>query len=526
MQILSILRYSWLAVVASLMAACLSAWGADKKSPVPDDAAQTESLKLVKEVYGSELIAAKTADQKKALAKKLLEKAAGIQDDPTGKFVLLKASKNVATQALDAETAFAAIDTMADSFEVDVWKLRTSEPNSLTQKARLASEHDAIAGLALGLVEQSLAGDQFDTAMQLGNLALEEARKTHNLKLLRQAQSRLADVQQRAKVREEAKAAMATLDKTPDDPEANLVVGKYECYVKGDWDKGIPKLALGRDEDLKSLATKELKGAATANEQVKLGDAWWDLAEKQEGAAKSPMRQRACSWYQKAMPGFSGLIKDKIEKRLANATAAPAIEVEGGAARSRPPIAVAPFNELTAKQHQKRWAKYLRVPVVETNSIGMKLVLIPPGEFQMGSPKEVIEEEMRRHAGDGWYRDRLPGEGPQHLVRITKPYLIGMTDVTQEEYQRVMGGNPSKFQGNPKRPVEMVSWDEAMDFCRRLSELPREKAARRRYGLPTEAQWEYACRAGSAGRWCFQHRAESFTGGSGREAVGRVRLVG
>ncbi len=173
------------------------------------------------------------------------------------------------------------------------------------------------------------------------------------------------------------------------------------------------------------------------------------------------------------------------------------------APRSRPPIAVAPFNELTAKQHQKRWAKYLRVPVVQTNSIGMNLVLIPPGEFQMGSPKEVIEEEMRRHADDGWYRDRLPSEGPQHLVRITKPYLIGMTDVTQEDYQRVMGGNPSKFQGNPKKPVEMVSWDEAMDFCRRLSELPREKAAKRRYGLPTEAQWEYACRAGSAGRWCF-----------------------
>lgn len=174
MRIPSMLRYSSPAVVASLMLTCWSAWGAEKKSPVPNDAAQAESLKLVREVYGGELAAARTADQKKALAKKLLGKAAGTEDDPAGKFVLLKASRTIATQVLDAETAFAAIDTMADSFEVDVWQLRTSELKSLTQKARLASEHDAIAGLALGLVEQSLAGDQFDTAMQLGNLALEE----------------------------------------------------------------------------------------------------------------------------------------------------------------------------------------------------------------------------------------------------------------------------------------------------------------------------------------------------------------
>ena len=86
---------------------------------------------------------------------------------------------------------------------------------------------------------------------------------------------------------------------------------------------------------------------------------------------------------------------------------------------------MAPFNEKTAKQHQARWAKYLRVPVVQTNSIGMKLVLIPPGEFQMGSPKELIEEELRLHGDDGWYRDHLPGEGPQHRVRITKPYWLG-----------------------------------------------------------------------------------------------------
>ena len=132
----------------------------------------------------------------------------------------------------------------------------------------------------------------------------------------------------------------------------------------------------------------------------------------------------------------------------------------------------------------------------------MKVTLIPPGEFMMGSPQEVIDEERKRpktNAQD-WYLNNVPLEGPQHRVRITRPYWLGTTVVTQEEYQRVIGSNPSKYQ-DPKRPAERVSWDDAVEFCRKLSELPAEEAANRVYSLPTEAQWEYACRAGTTTRW-------------------------
>ncbi len=145
----------------------------------------------------------------------------------------------------------------------------------------------------------------------------------------------------------------------------------------------------------------------------------------------------------------------------------------------------------------------------------MKLVLIPPGEFQMGSPKELIEEELKAHAGNQWYLERLPGEGPRHRVRITKPFYLGVYLVTQGQYERVMGTNPSEFSATGKGkdkvagrdtkrfPVESVSWDDAVEFCRKLSALPEEKAAGRTYVLPSEAQWEYACRAGSTGRFSF-----------------------
>ncbi len=160
-----------------------------------------------------------------------------------------------------------------------------------------------------------------------------------------------------------------------------------------------------------------------------------------------------------------------------------------------PPLAVAPFDAAAAKAHQDAWAKHLGVPVEVTNSIGMKLVLIPPGEFVMGSPEN---EEGR--FGD---------EGPQHRVRITKPYYLGMYEVTQGEYERVMGTNPSAFSRSGNRsgrvsgqdtsrfPVERVYWDDALNFCQKVSTMSSEQAAGRIYRLPTEAEWEYACRAGT-----------------------------
>jgi formylglycine-generating enzyme required for sulfatase activity len=190
------------------------------------------------------------------------------------------------------------------------------------------------------------------------------------------------------------------------------------------------------------------------------------------------------------------------------------------------PPAVAPFDGRQARKYQEHWARQLGVPVEITNSIGMKLVLIPPGEFMMGSPKEVVEEELKAHADDPSYAGRLPGERPWHRVRITKPFYLGTYEVTQEEYQRVIGSNPSEFsatgngsarvgdQDTKRFPVEMVSWEQAVEFCRKLSNLPEEKSAGRRYRLPAEGQWEYACRAGNMGRFSFS----SDRGGIPRES--------
>ncbi|MCH2212840.1 MAG: bifunctional serine/threonine-protein kinase/formylglycine-generating enzyme family protein [Fuerstiella sp.] len=151
---------------------------------------------------------------------------------------------------------------------------------------------------------------------------------------------------------------------------------------------------------------------------------------------------------------------------------------------------------------------------VKTNSIGMQLKFLPGGTFSMGSDSGDSDERL-------------------HQVTLTQPFYMGVSEVTQEQYERVMGTNPSHFKG-AKHPVEQVSWDDAVSFCRMLSSLPAEKSAGRVYRLPTEAEWEYACRAGTTTEYSFSDRDSRldeyawFADNSGKTThpVGRQRANG
>src|SRR5262249_10204489 len=145
------------------------------------------------------------------------------------------------------------------------------------------------------------------------------------------------------------------------------------------------------------------------------------------------------------------------------------------------------------------------VPEV-VNGIGMRFSLIPPGSFLMGSPE-----------GEGSDHER-----PRHEVEITKAFYVGVCQVTQTQWQAVMGNNPSRFSAardgkykvvgmsTDDFPVESVSWEDVAAFLKRLTRLEKARKEGREYRLPTEAQWEYACRGGACSD-CIFHCGNSLS---------------
>ena len=118
-----------------------------------------------------------------------------------------------------------------------------------------------------------------------------------------------------------------------------------------------------------------------------------------------------------------------------------------------------------------------------TNSIGMEFVLIPAGQFMMGT--ESTEK------GDN-------DEYPQHSVKMANSFFMGKYEVTQAQWEKVMGNNPAYFKG-PRRPVENVSWNDVQAFVQRLNALEQTD----KYRLPSEAEWEFAARAGTQTTYSF-----------------------
>jgi len=190
-----------------------------------------------------------------------------------------------------------------------------------------------------------------------------------------------------------------------------------------------------------------------------------------------------------------------------------------------PPLAKAPFTTAQAKAHQQAWAKHLGMQVETINSIGQKMVLIPPGEFLMGSTDEQVEAALKIAEvleADPATKDRVSKtERPQHKVVITKPYLMSTTEVTVGQFKRFAAATkylteaekaapssaspqPSQTYLNPSYavtddfPAAVMTWNDALAYCAWLSE--QEKKI---YRLPTEAEWEFACRAGTTTQFSF-----------------------
>ncbi len=309
-----LLLAAWM-TAASTMGQGIFSGGSKSREPVPDAASQKKAMGLVEEVFGAEAAAARTPDAKRAVAEKLLAEAS-TADDSANRYVLLLSARNMAAGIPDLDLAFRAANALAGSFQTAATDLKLEVLEAAAKKASKTDQYKGVAEAAMALAEKAGSDDDFDNATRLNQLAASSARRSRDAALANRVTAQRRDLDKNERLFRQVQVALKTLETSPADPKANFVVGQYYGFVKGDWERGLPMLALGSDAKLKDLAARDLRGAEDAAAQTALGDGWWALAEDETGTTQSRLQARAAHWYEKALPSLSGLVKAKVEKRL------------------------------------------------------------------------------------------------------------------------------------------------------------------------------------------------------------------
>jgi len=306
----------WWAVWGVLLF-CGAVWG-DDRLPVPEGAKVKEALGLVREVFAEEYAAAKTDQQKSALAKKILQEGTTGEHDPISRYALLRVARDLAAIAGDAETALKAVGELDRRYRVDAIAMKAAALAKVADKVRLPADNKKLLPVLGKAYDEAVAADRYDIAREIGRLAADSAKKTRDPKAKSSVANKLKQLKQLEADYAKIKDALVVLETKPTDPEANLAVGKYRCFMRGDWDDGLPYLALGSDPALQKLAEQEVVQPDSAADQAKLADGWWSLAEQEKGDEKRRIVERAVFWYKASLPGLTGLAKTKVEKRLAD----------------------------------------------------------------------------------------------------------------------------------------------------------------------------------------------------------------
>ncbi len=309
-----------------------------KRAPVPDAAKQKEAEKLVRDLFKDDYAKKGSAEQR-ALARRLLQEARKSQDDPPGVWVLYREAEDLAAQAGDVDTALLAVSRRAEQFDVDPLQLRAAVLASTVKSVKSPEDAAALAEAHLRHVDELVGADQYDAADKAAAAAVTQSKKANDAGLSARTATRAKQVGEMKSLFLAQKKTLEKLAKDGEDPGANLEMGKYLCFVKGSWDLGLRFMVKGSDPALKALAEKELAFPESAADQASLADGWFDLGEKD----KSPLRKsqlygHARNIYETALPSAAGLVRAKVEKRLAETIEAAAPMAAKGAVNLMPLI--------------------------------------------------------------------------------------------------------------------------------------------------------------------------------------------
>ena len=301
-------------LLAILVPSAISVLGAERL-PKPKSESVKQAVKDIQEAYQQEYEQADQGiEQKQLLAEKLIE-AAGNESDPIIQFTLLKEAINLQAAAQLAEVLVETTDTMSQRFELDGLKIKVHFLKKIAADTKKKNTKNRTVEAIRSVVDQAIATDQYDKALELLAAVAAMGERTRDQKLVREY-DKLADTTRAEGILfRTVEEAQHILQDKPLDAEANQTVGEWYCLKRNRWEEGVTYLALGNHPEMKELGRLDLKIKKTVTDEIRLGDLCWELAEQMPGASNT-LKKRAIFWYERAQPEVSGIVEKKIANRI------------------------------------------------------------------------------------------------------------------------------------------------------------------------------------------------------------------
>ena len=286
-----------------------------KKRPIPPEDQCERAAKLVREVYREEFDEAKSTVQKSAVAKRMHSDALVTNDDIVSRYVMLRSAREIAVLAGDIDTTIEISDSIEKDFQIEGTSQRlASLIGSLRRSKREPTESATQA--VLSFAKHLIDIDDYGAATQLLSTAMEQTRSGISKRRLGSLRDRS---KQLAIAFADVRGAALNLKENPDDARDRALVGRFLCFIKGDWSRGIEMLSQCDDDALRKIANEELSDPTSPDEQLRLADQWWDYADTLQGDLKSGAKRHAATFYLAASEKLTGLKKAKANHRCTEA---------------------------------------------------------------------------------------------------------------------------------------------------------------------------------------------------------------
>ncbi len=288
----------------------------DLRAPVPDKVALAEAKKTILQDFEEEY--AKTSEKaRRRLGRELLEAGQDAELGTAQQYALLTEANRQAMTIGDIGLALDSLRAIASQFQVNTHVVTRTVLARISKKRTDAEGRQELFDACLLLAEEAKKEDAFPAARSYLKDAEAWGPKTASVRgTLRQRERVLSECE---KAFSAIRPAKENLLKNPDHPQSNLLVGRYYCFVKKEWDQGMKHLAKGSDPKFAEIAAGELASPSDREECIALGDAWWDMADLAKGEERKLFRKRAAVWYRRVMNECKGISRMMVKQRVREA---------------------------------------------------------------------------------------------------------------------------------------------------------------------------------------------------------------